>query len=217
MQAKRGGKVDGMVGTQREGLRERKRRETLQRIANVGLRLFAEHGYDATTLDAIAEAAGISRRTFFSYFKSKEDVLLTRHGIGAAEAMSSAMAAVSPSLTPLETARECLLELASRFETPDSIVADRLIRSTEALRARKEAVYTELESALVDALAERWPDRRRQGELRVVAMIAMGVLRLAQDAWRGSNAAKPLKVHLDQCFALTREAHLASLPRSGQG
>ena len=48
-----------------KGLRERKRRETLHRIAEQGLKLFLSNGYEATTLDAIAKAAGISRRTFF--------------------------------------------------------------------------------------------------------------------------------------------------------
>ncbi len=59
-----------------QGLRERKRRETLRRIAEEGLKLFLTNGYEATTLDEIAEAAGISRRTFFYYLKSKEEILL---------------------------------------------------------------------------------------------------------------------------------------------
>ncbi len=50
-------------------LRERKRRLTLDRIAEVGLKLFVEKGYEATTLDAIAAASGISRRTFFYYLE----------------------------------------------------------------------------------------------------------------------------------------------------
>ncbi|MFF5010942.1 TetR family transcriptional regulator [Streptomyces phaeochromogenes] len=61
----------------REGLRERKRRETRQRITHVGMRLFLTNGFDATTLDMIAAAADVSRRTFFSYFDSKDDVLET--------------------------------------------------------------------------------------------------------------------------------------------
>ena len=59
-----------------EGLRERKRRETLRRVAERGLKLFLTNGYEATTLDAIAEAAGMSRRTFFYYLESKEEMLL---------------------------------------------------------------------------------------------------------------------------------------------
>ncbi|WP_407339975.1 helix-turn-helix domain-containing protein [Dickeya ananatis] len=60
----------------RDGVREKKRREMYRRITDVGLRLFAEHGYEATTLDAIAEASGIARRTFFHYFRSKEEIIL---------------------------------------------------------------------------------------------------------------------------------------------
>ena len=49
------------------------------------LKLFVKNSYDGTTLDAIAQAAGISRRTFFYYFKSKEDVLLAAHDSGFRE------------------------------------------------------------------------------------------------------------------------------------
>src|ERR1700679_2624901 len=64
------------AGAAEEGLRVRKRRETRQRIAEAGLRLFLEHGFEGVTLDAVAAAADISRRTFFHYFDSKEDILL---------------------------------------------------------------------------------------------------------------------------------------------
>lgn len=65
------------------GLRERKRRETRQRISDAGLRLFGRQGFDATTVDAIAAEAGISRRTFFHYFNSKDDILLSlQTGLG---------------------------------------------------------------------------------------------------------------------------------------
>jgi AcrR family transcriptional regulator len=56
------------------GLRERKRGETLARITDEALKLFVQRGFEATTLDDIAAAAGISRRTFFHYFESKEDL-----------------------------------------------------------------------------------------------------------------------------------------------
>lgn len=47
---------------------------TCAELSHVALRLFHEHGFEATTIDAIAAAAGISRRTFFRYFESKNDV-----------------------------------------------------------------------------------------------------------------------------------------------
>ncbi len=58
------------------GLRERKKQQTREKIARVALELFAERGYDETTLAEIAEAAEVAPRTIFAYFDSKDDILL---------------------------------------------------------------------------------------------------------------------------------------------
>src|SRR5580704_3071965 len=90
-----------MTETAKEGLRARKRRETRQRLAETGLRLFLKQGYEATTLDQIAEAAGVSRRTVFHYFDQKEDILLAwKSGLG--EAMGAAILAERPDRPPLD-------------------------------------------------------------------------------------------------------------------
>ncbi len=59
-----------------ETLRERRRRQTTHEIGTVALRLFGEQGFARTTVDDIACTAGISRATFFRYFRSKEEAAL---------------------------------------------------------------------------------------------------------------------------------------------
>jgi len=184
------------------GLRERKRHDTSQRIIEQGLRLFLKYGYEGTTVDAITEAADISRRTFFHYFKSKEDILLAAHDSGFREALRPTLLEASPAQPPLDAVKTCLIKLASRYETRESVVYDRLMQSTEALRARKEAVFVEAEKILLDAMCELWPSPGRRDELRLVAMVAMGTLRLALEKWKQNDAARPLAHYIRQSFAL---------------
>src|SRR3984893_3079574 len=185
----------------KEGRRERKRLETLRRIAETGLKLFIAHGYEGTTLEVIAEAAGISRRTFFYYFKSKEEVLLAWQGSGFVEALRPAMLEESPHQAPLDAVRHCLLKLISRYETKESIIVDRLLRSTEALRARKQAIFIEMEQALLGAMCELWPEPKRRASLQIVAMVSIGAMRLAMETWRQENGKRSLAKYLRESFA----------------
>jgi AcrR family transcriptional regulator len=183
-------------------LRERKRRLTLDRIAEVGLRLFVENGYEATTLDAIAAASGISRRTFFYYLKSKEDVLLAHESGNFPQALRPTFLEQSPKQSPLNAARKTFLALASMYETKESIIADRILRSIEPLRLRKEALLVQMEELLAEAMYEMWPDRSKRPALRMAAMMAIGTLRFAKDNWRENDAAHPLTHYIDEAFDL---------------
>jgi AcrR family transcriptional regulator len=181
-------------------LRERRRQLTLDRIADVGLKLFVEKGYEATTLDAIAAASGISRRTFFYYLKSKEDVLLAHEGGKFARALRPTFLEQSAELTPLDAARRTFLALASTYETKESIVADRILRSIETLRLRKEGLLVQAEEMLAEAMYEKWPDPGRRAALRIDAMMAVGTLRIARENWRLGDGVLPLTHYIEEAF-----------------
>jgi AcrR family transcriptional regulator len=183
-------------------LRERKRRMTLDRIAEVGLKLFAENGYEQTTLDAIAAASGISRRTFFYYLKSKEEVLLAHESGNFPQALRPTFLKQSPKQTPINAARKTFLALASMYESRESIVADRILRSIEPLRLRKEALLVQMEELLAEAMYEMWPDESKRPSLRLDAMMAIGALRFAKENWRKDEAAQPLTHYIDEAFDL---------------
>ena len=189
-------------------LRERKRRLTLDRIAEVGLKLFVEKGYEATTLDAIAAASGISRRTFFYYLKSKEDVLLAHESGNFPQALRPTFLKQSPKQSPLNAARKTFLALASMYQTEESIVADRILRSIEPLRLRKEALLVQMEELLAEAMYEMWPDQGKRPALRMAAMMAIGALRFAKDNWRKDDAAHPLAHYIDEAFDLLNHRSL---------
>lgn len=166
-----------------EGLRERKRRETRQRIAEVALHLFLTDGYDGTTLDAIAAGAGISRRTFFSYFKSKDDIIL--FGLDADSAMLMAeLLTTSPDVAPLDAVRDVMVKRIARYTSEEMIAIDNLMLSSESLLARKQAHYAEQERALFNALCEVWRQPERRPALRIVAMVSIGAMRVALASWR---------------------------------
>jgi AcrR family transcriptional regulator len=182
-----------------EGLRERKRRETRRRLAETGLRLFLEQGYEETTLDAIAEAAGVSRRTIFHYFDQKEDILLAwQSGLG--EAIGASILREQPDRSPLDVVLPALLRLVGQYQAQDHIRIERLLASTERLGASKQAKYVEQEQAVFDALVVLWPAPQRRERLRLVAMVAVGALRLAFERWAEHGGATPLAEHLRNAF-----------------
>lgn len=183
-----------------QGWREKKRRETLQRITDSALRLFASNGYEATTLDAIAEAAGISRRTFFYYFDSKEEILAAWQKV-LPEAFRVAVLAQPKDQSPLDMVCNAHLKLLAYFDAEQAIVIDRILRSNEQLRASNQAKYLQMEQVTFEALCEIWPHQGRRQALRVVAMVSAGVLRLAIDSWAEEQGRKSLADYVKEMFA----------------
>jgi len=180
-------------------LRARKRRETAQRIADVALRLFLADGYEATTLDAIAAEAGISRRTFFYYYESKDDILISMQS-GMGNAIAAGLRDEPDDKRPIIAVRDVILRLSAAYPAEEMIAIDRLMRSSEAVMARKQASYVEHERTVFGALREKWPDPGKETSLRLVAMLAIGSVRLAFEAFNRDDGRSPFGDHLREAF-----------------
>lgn len=187
-----------------EGWREQKRRQTLQRITDSALRLFAQNGYEATTLDAIAAAAGISRRTFFYYFKSKEEILAAWQK-GLPEAFRAAVLAESSDQTPFEVVCNAHLKLMANFDGEQAMAIDRILRTSEQFQSSNQAKFLLMEETTFAALVELWPQPERRKGLRLVAMVSVGALRIAIDEWAENRGQRPVTDCLKDTFDTLRK------------
>lgn len=165
-----------------ETLRDIKRRETRHRIAETALQLFLNQGYEATTLDVIAAHADISRRTVFSYFRSKDDILLFWQDAHW-RAIYDDLLRASPDAHPLDTVRDIMVRHMSRYSSEDMQAIDTVMRASPTLLSRKQAFYAEQEQALFATLCEVWRQPERRPALRMVAMVSMGAMRLTTQTW----------------------------------
>ena len=188
----------------KEGLRERKQRETRQRIAETGLALFLANGYEGTTLDAIAKESGISRRTFFSYFKSKDDIILAWQS-GAWDAICAELLKVSPDEKPMDAVRKTLVRHIAGYESDKMIAIDKVMRASETLVARKQTAYVIKEEALYSVMCQVWRQPQRRVALRIVAMASIGAMRLAISEWQNQSGTRSAADFLEDSFAILKD------------
>lgn len=138
-----------------EGLRERHRQRTHNQLEEIALRLFDERGYDAVTIDDIAAAADVSRRTFFRYFSGKEEVLFADQP-ERAEQLRRALAARPRHEPPLTALRNALMSLSAEYELDREklLRRARIMAGTPALLARSQAQQRTGEQIVGELMAD---------------------------------------------------------------
>lgn len=144
------------------GLRERKRQQTRQKLISAAMRLFEKKGYEQTTVAEIAAAAGVSTKTFFNYFASKDEVLfphLSRR-IDAAVALIEQRAPDDQMADVLLGAMKHMLADALIEEVDGGLAAVRLpmIMSVPAVQAATLHRYFLAEARLARALQQAYAD-----------------------------------------------------------
>lgn len=145
-----------MSGHVPEGLRERKKRATRDAIATTARRLFAARGFDAVTVAEVADAAGVSEKTVFNHFATKEDLVFGGGDTGTARLLA-AIAERAPGTSVLDVFRastEEMLDVVAAGETEDSLVVPRIVRGSPHLQQRLTAGWEREAEAIAAAFAE---------------------------------------------------------------
>jgi AcrR family transcriptional regulator len=142
------------------GLRARKKVRVRDELERAALRLFAERGYAATTVEQITAAADFSERTFFRYFRNKEDVVFADHAASLAR-LRELLDQRSATESVLDAVRRAILELQDVGQDRDrelALARIRLVQETPALAERVYALQAEYEAVIATAIARSLPD-----------------------------------------------------------
>ncbi|PIS99816.1 transcriptional regulator [Bradyrhizobium nitroreducens] len=185
------------------GLRQRKRQQTRARLTRAAMTLFLERGFEATTIDDIAAAANVSRRSFFHYFASKEDVV-TAWQENAASALVDEVVARPADESMLTAAENAIAAVVKRLDPAEAAAMSRLKRDNPALQARDQLKYETIERALAEGLAQRGRTRSDRQKARLVAMIATGAMRVGGDSWIGDGAREKPEAFVKRTFDAIR-------------
>ncbi len=170
------------------GLRERKKIATRLALARAAMRLFEERGYAATTIDDIAAAANVSRRTFFRYFASKEEVFIVDPE-GKLAALHVALADGPPEEPTIAALRRGVVALATAYFEPELVRAEVRVGQLEpAVAAAAFAYQVRWEDALAAEVAtDLGVDLEQDPRPRIVAHATVAVLRAGIAAWLGGD------------------------------
>lgn len=171
------------------------------------MRLFMEHGYEQTTIEQVAAAVGMSGRSVFRYFASKEDMV-----VGSMAQVGADIAAALQARPADEPAWEALrraLDGPLRDLNDDgglALARSALLASTPALRAAQLQKHAQWSDLLVPGVISRLsgaPESRRL-RARAIVAAALACLDVAVEDWTESGGEKPLAALLDAAIAAAR-------------
>ncbi|GAB3156544.1 hypothetical protein GCM10027290_54540 [Micromonospora sonneratiae] len=162
------------------GRRERKKQVTRQALVNAAVRLFTEKGYDRTSVADIAEAADVSKRTFFLHFPAKEDVLL----VDSDTRIDLAVQAIegrrpdAPMREVLAGATRSMIANTAAGDLPGGLAAlrARLIVTTPAVQARVLHTVFTAQTRIAEALHRAYPEALDEAAAAAVVGALMGAI-----------------------------------------
>ncbi|MDQ4011251.1 MAG: TetR/AcrR family transcriptional regulator [Actinomycetota bacterium] len=187
--------------------REARKAATRRCVQEHALRLFLAQGYDATTVEQIATAAGVSHMTFFRHFPTKESVVDTDDYDPTIAELIRARPTDEDPITAIH--RAMAQGLAAILPGAHEVLLERirLIMETPALRARQADNQHATRQLFATALAERAGLTSPTFQLEVLAAAALAALTTALVTWTDGNGSASLIELVDEAFTALREVN----------
>jgi AcrR family transcriptional regulator len=165
------------------GLRERKKLATRTALTDSALRLSVEHGVESITVEQIAVDAGVSLRTFFNYFSSKEEAVVAGDAVTAGRIVS-AFAGRPAEESVVEALQRALAETVPELVDRERMAELRVLRSTPSLLPHQLAAFGAHEQGLAKAVASRLgTDLDEDPYPLLVAATVLAALRITVQRW----------------------------------
>lgn len=205
-----------------EGRRERKRRETRKRIVEAATKLFLERGYDATTMNDIADTADVSRRSLFDYFATKEDVLFANQEDFIPALVEEMQQRPKSEPWPI-LVEHAVTRAVVAAATPEAFAIEALVQQTPSLQMRQQHKHVRLEQAIAQALTERSASSAGAQRATLLAAVVVAQFRIATatpaSARLGQGVHKSVSQDFRKLWQSLRElgeAGLAARPRAAR-
>lgn len=214
------------AGTRAAAQRLKMRRE----LAAAAMELFATKGYEATTVDEIAAAAGVARRTFFRHFRSKEEAIFPDHDDTLVRA-EAVLNAAPPHEHPLDTVCRGIKEVMKMYAGSPAVSVERyrLTREVPTLREREIASVARYERLFTRYLLGHFDERDHHdgNDDPLLAEVAASAVVTAHNhvlrRWLRAGGQGDVEAQLDHAFAIVRDtfgsgigARPASAGQTGQ-
>jgi AcrR family transcriptional regulator len=166
------------------GIRERNRVRTQGQLAEAALQLFLAKGFDETTVDEVAERAGVSRRTFFRYFDSKEAAFFANQE-ERLESFRVLLEERTASESALLSVRRACLSMAQIYaaERTLTLAQHHVVQASRQLKAYDQQLDDKWEEAMFEALLDGQNNSEARLQARVQAGAILGTVRAVLRAW----------------------------------
>jgi AcrR family transcriptional regulator len=182
------------------GLRSRKKARTRLAIEDAALQLFEERGYEATTVEQIAECAEISATTLFRYFPSKAEIVLSDHG-DHLPALFDAIVARPPSEHDVVAVQVAVQRAwASGIDPERTARKEKVVAGSDVLRGMSYQRGFRWLEVVTDALAERKGLTEPDESCSAAARLALSVLGSAVESWIADECRGDLSRAVDHWF-----------------